>query len=366
MNNAALLNSQLLLPSDKHIRTHWQPAILLSLMCEGLSEHDAVSYSNKLLKGTRLFYSDFTQTNSLLSAEQFLRFIYNCTQAPQQHDLSFRFGQRLLPGYYGDLSHGLHSINQVDTLLEFIEQQANTFSPLLKPVVKRYEEEIAVCFYPSYSPSICSNQIQKRTHLVLCEAWMFAIKNWLQQQCGYTLPWRFEFNYDQPEAVENYEVYLGENLAFNRPITCMRLPKQAAFTSWQSDHAYKLGVNYATAHTQHPTTAQPMPLLNFVRQRLTENIQHNPSLEWVANELNTSPATLKRRLKSCNTQFRDLLSDIRLEVAVDIYQHRQFTNEQICEFLGFYDESNLRRFFKRRTGQSHTQYFNLLVSRFVS
>lgn len=96
-----------------------------------------------------------------------------------------------------------------------------------------------------------------------------------------------------------------------------------------------------------------------MRQLLRNNIQANPSLEWLAQQLDISPATLKRRLKACNTQFRDLLSEIRLEVAVELYQQQHFSSDAICQYLGFYDESNLRRFFKRTTGQTHTQYLAL-------
>lgn len=356
VSNRAVFHPTLLLSTDKHIKTGWQPAILLNLMGEGLSEQEANLASHKLLKGTKLFYNDFSKPNAALCADQFLRFIQNCIQTTTQQDLAFRLGQRLLPGYYGDVSHALLAVTQLDRALEFIALHANTFSPLLKPAVEIQEHEIAVQFFPSYSSQSYAPHTAKACHRFLCEAWMFAIKNWIQQQSEASLPWRFDFNYPKPEGIENYEVYLGDNLYFNQPTTCLRLPKQHAYDRWQSPHTYNLALN--THHTSEHTAR--VPLLNYIRQQLTSHIHLDPSLEWLANELAMSPATLKRRLKSCHTQFRDLLSDVRLQVAVELYHHRQFSNEQICDYLGFYDESNLRRFFKRTTGYSHTQYFSVI------
>lgn len=329
-----------LLPSDKTIVAHWQPAILLNLMCNSLANEEAIALSNKLLKGTRLFYSDFSKTNLFISPEQFQRFIVNCNATPNQSDLAFRFGQRLLPGHYGDFSHGLNQVNSVFAAAELIQKCAHVFSPLLTPKVNVYATELTISFYSSYG---CAN-----SHRFVCEAFIFAIKNWLEQQLGRHLPWQFEFNYTAPEAIENYEVYLGDNLKFNRPVTAIRLPIEYAHSSWQVSENFTL-----------PCAATPVSLLNLVRQLLRNNIQANPSLEWLAQQLDISPATLKRRLKACNTQFRDLLSEIRLEVAVELYQQQHFSSDAICQYLGFYDESNLRRFFKRTTGQTHTQYLAL-------
>lgn len=341
MANNAPSHADYLLPSDRCLPAHWQPAILLNLVCSGLIQEDAVSLSHKLLKGTRLFYSDFDKNNLLISPEQFLRFILNCSNTPNQPDLAFRFGQRLLPGHYGDYSHGLNQVTSVFDAAEFFHQCAHVFSPLLTPRTHIFANELVLSFYSSYG---CTH-----SHRFVCEATLFAIKNWLEQQLGKHLPWQFEFNYAQPDAIENYEVYLGDNMQFNRPVTAIRLPIDYAYSSWKVENSLTL-----------PCQPTPISLLVYVRNLLKQHIQANPSLEWLAQQLNTSPATLKRRLKACNTQFRDLLSDVRLEVAVELYQHKQFTSDAICQYLGFYDESNLRRFFKRTTGQTHTQYLSLI------
>lgn len=330
-----------LLPSDKCLPAYWQPVILLDLMCRDLSKEEATLFSNKLLKGTRLFYDDFKNANVYISPEQFMRFIQNCRAMPNQSDLAFRFGQRLLQGHYGDFSHSLHHVNSVFSAVEFLKKCAHVFSPLLTPRMNMYASEFVIDFHSSYG---CSH-----SHRFVCEAVIFAIKNWLEQQLGKHLPWQFDFNYSQPDTVENYEVYLGDHLKFDRPTTAMRLPINYAHESWQ-----------VSAHVNLPYDETPVSLLAHVRHLLRQNIQANPSLEWLAQQLNISPATLKRRLKACKTQFRDLLSEVRLEVAIELYQHRQFTSEAICHYLGFYDESNLRRFFKRTTGQTHTQYFSVM------
>lgn len=327
-----------LLPSDKCLPVHWQPAILLNVMCRDLNKEEAVVLSNKLLKGTRIFYNDFDKMDVYISPEQFMRFIQNCSARPHQSDVAFRFGQRVLPGHYGDFSHGLHHVNSVFNAVTFFEKYAHVFSPLLTPRISTYANEFVIDFHSSYG---CTH-----SHRFVCEAMLFAVKNWLEQQLGKHLPWQFEFNYAQPDTIENYDVYLGDNIRFDRPTTAIRLPIHYAHNSWP-----------VSAQCTLPCEVTPISLLTHVRRLLRQNIQNNPNLEWLAQQLDISPATLKRRLKTCKTQFRDLLSEVRLEVAVELYQQRQFTGDAICHYLGFYDESNLRRFFKRTTGKTHTQYF---------
>jgi len=85
----------------RFIPAHHQPALLIDLaLSRGIDSH-------RLLRGTGLFYADIAEGRAKLSPEQFVTLIGNAQRLLDADDSSFLFGQRLLPGHYGEASHTL-------------------------------------------------------------------------------------------------------------------------------------------------------------------------------------------------------------------------------------------------------------------
>ncbi|MDJ0919869.1 MAG: helix-turn-helix transcriptional regulator [Henriciella sp.] len=82
--------------------------------------------------------------------------------------------------------------------------------------------------------------------------------------------------------------------------------------------------------------------------------------EQVASHLNTSVATMRRRLTEAGTSFRKLLSDHRIRVAEDGLQ-RQHSIRQITEDLGYSDIRAFNRAFKRAKGITPHEYSRQLT-----
>ena len=82
----------------------------------------------------------------------------------------------------------------------------------------------------------------------------------------------------------------------------------------------------------------------------------NPTQEKIAKKLCMSSRTLQRRLAQSGTNFTDLLSLVRLRLAVQYLNHSKQSVSEIACSLGFSDPSNFARFFKRETGCNPTNY----------
>jgi AraC-like DNA-binding protein len=89
-----------------------------------------------------------------------------------------------------------------------------------------------------------------------------------------------------------------------------------------------------------------------VTQALLENLPRSLSFEQVAENLNMSPRTLRRRLEDENTTYRQLCDDVRMKMAIRYLRDTRLTIEQIADALGFSDAANFRHAFHRWTSES--------------
>ncbi len=76
----------------------------------------------------------------------------------------------------------------------------------------------------------------------------------------------------------------------------------------------------------------------------------------VAEELNMSNRTLQRKLNEKGTTYKNLLTEVRKELALKYIQNRQLTLTELSFQLGFSEMSSFSRAFKQWTGQSPRTY----------
>ena len=80
------------------------------------------------------------------------------------------------------------------------------------------------------------------------------------------------------------------------------------------------------------------------------------SAEHVAEKLHVSTRHLRRKLAREGFSFQKVLDDVRCELAKNYLSQTQLRLEDIVPLLGFAETSNLRRAFKKWTGQSPSEY----------
>jgi AraC-like DNA-binding protein len=85
------------------------------------------------------------------------------------------------------------------------------------------------------------------------------------------------------------------------------------------------------------------------------------SRELVASHLHMSTSTLQRRLRDENTNFQELMDNTRRSLAIDYVKERQQSLGDVAFLLGFADQSNFSRAFRRWTGQSPKAYRDALA-----
>jgi AraC-like DNA-binding protein len=90
-------------------------------------------------------------------------------------------------------------------------------------------------------------------------------------------------------------------------------------------------------------------LIGKVRQALMINLMRATSFDDVANSLNMSARTLRRKLREEKTSFRKLADELRMDMAIKYLRDTDLTVEDIADALGFSDAANFRHAFRRWT-----------------
>ena len=98
-----------------------------------------------------------------------------------------------------------------------------------------------------------------------------------------------------------------------------------------------------------------------VRRHLAGKLgEGQPTVEQIAPRLHMSPRTLHRRLEEEGTSFRQVLTEVRRELAMRHLTERQLAISEIAFLLGFSEPSAFHRAFKRWTGHAPLTYRELV------
>ena len=123
------------------IAAHQQPASLIELcLSRGIDSH-------ALLRGSGLFYEDIASGRARVSPAQLLTLIGNAERLLGAADSSFLFGQRLLPGHYGEVSLALAGV-AADSLSQMIpgllggNQAQNLLSSQRQRMIQQIEADL--------------------------------------------------------------------------------------------------------------------------------------------------------------------------------------------------------------------------------
>lgn len=298
--------------------------------------------SHRLLRGTGLFYEDILTGKRCISPEQFKILIDNACKLVDHEDLSFLFGQRLLPGHYGVASHALRNAETLQDALGLLEQLHALLSPLIKPQLWHDDEYLWICWTDT-----CGLGPQMR---FMVEAMSVAISTLSYELLGQRLPWEYSFAHERPRYIEQYWVHLGQNLRFGQPVNLMRVHRIWSSKPCPNALTTINQVVIQQSRAQVEELGIESSFLEGIYRYLCLHVQAAPSLEQTAQAFGFSTATLKRKLSKHGTGFQELLDQVRMHMAIKLFLVHGFSNDQVAAHLQFHDAANFRRSFKRWTG----------------
>jgi AraC-like DNA-binding protein len=169
-------------------------------------------------------------------------------------------------------------------------------------------------------------------------------------------PLKVEMRRPEPSCAEDLAAFMGCTIDYETAddVVC--------FTSVLLDEPLPRN-NPALAHASEEVAQQYIArmdkndVVSRVRATLISHLPDGePSRKRLAEALNMSERTLARRLAEQKYTFTALVEEMRGHLAKDYLRQAHFSVTDVAFLLGFSDQSNFARAFKRWTGHSPTEF----------
>lgn len=294
-----------------------------------------------LLKGTKLFEQDLRKATQKISPQQYLQLVSNCQKALPGPELAYLTAQSWLHHNHSPLLLMLrHCANLQQALLSFYRYRSQLL-PLVYVRLQRVQGRILLILRPSF---VLGKQ------QVFIEQLMFHyVLGLVKLQLGDTSSlsistialddetrWFYQHQWQlTPEAA------LQNSLSL--PVTLLkRTFADANPALWQQQQNWCRYLQQSMPEKAAFTEQLEQWLFTVLRQ--------SPSQEEAARQWGLSLSSFKRLLAQQHTSYQQLLDQVKACAAQQALLLQGMSNKELASRLGYSDEHNFRRAFKRWTG----------------
>lgn len=296
---------------------------------------------HKLLSGTGIFEQDLHKPHGRLHHNDWLKLLQNCQQQLNSPELPYLLGGALLNSRYISLCQSLQYAQNLRQALAQLYYFRHQLFPCFYG--RLYQQQH--CILIELKPALGLANQQGFMLTVVFSLLLELIKQQLGSVCGISL------QLQQPASPQlQHQLHWGVDVSFNQSVDCISIP----LTLWQQRFIdadlQKFSATRRTCRQLNcvlsKQRALPESICHLQRQALPQLLNQ----EQVATVLGLSSSSLKRQLSQHNTNFATLLDEVRRDAARQLLQQGHYSNRQLAQKLGYSDEHNFRRAFKRWTG----------------
>ncbi|MDX1695245.1 MAG: AraC family transcriptional regulator [Ketobacteraceae bacterium] len=165
-----------------------------------------------------------------------------------------------------------------------------------------------------------------------------------------------DFSYAPPEYVECYEEVFGAKVRFECGVNEVRIPKKLAEKPQLMANPAIAEKVEAECDALIKKIYEPKTVAQQIHEILFFSRRNFPQLEEMADKINMSPRTMRRRLQESETSYKKILENVRLELANRYLSTTRRSIGEIAELLGYADQNSFSYAYKKLTGLSPSHY----------
>ena len=302
------------------------------------------------LQGTGIMLSQLDNPESRLTFQQELAFYRNALHLTGDPLIGLRLGEPFIPQRYGLFGYALLSASTLRRAMALAVNFGQlTFSFFSFEIS---ENDDQACFAMKDPPPI-----EQRLHDVYLDRDMSAAVVGFSSVMGAPLPLdAVHLAHNGHGQAQAYETYFGcdvrfscypSKLVFDSDLLDTSLPQRDPDTSQHFRQQCQMLIT-KLKHQSH--------FADDVRMLLLARPGRFPGIDYVAEKLHVSVRTLRRRLKDEGSSYRDLLDEVRFQLARDYLLDTHLPLAEISDLLGYTEPGNFSHAFRRWSGQSPRRF----------
>jgi len=169
-------------------------------------------------------------------------------------------------------------------------------------------------------------------------------------------PEAVEFQHEFDGDIGPYESFFGCTVSFGNPKNRLVFDRNRIF----NEHDFANSTLTCTLDQwieDHLSNFKEKLLTTKVSKYILKHLAYGEvDQQSVAKEMALSPRMLQRKLKDEGTSYSEILDDCRHKLAIQLISQNKLALSEVTYILGFSDQSNFSRAFKRWTGSTPHQF----------
>ena len=169
-------------------------------------------------------------------------------------------------------------------------------------------------------------------------------------------PRQVEFQHSAPTSTSRHRQYFGCEVLFDRPANRLHCDRSILKRPLNTSDSGLLEALLFYLDDRLLMRSEEGDLPSKVRHMISNSLaQGVPDLKKIARQLGMSGRTLQRKLQEHSLNFADMVDAIRLEIAQEYLDYKDFSLTDLSLMLGYGELSSFSRAYKRMTGISPEQ-----------
>lgn len=331
------------------------PAVFSKILIDLLLEMGV--HPSQVLSGTGVQLNNIADLNAMINIDQQLAIYNNALRVSGSAELGLLHGQRMMPSHLGVVGYAVQTSANLGQALRTLVNYGPLSGSLMDFEIKITNNLYTITAHNISARGPCRQYIIEE-HFVTIDRILKIISG------GKFSPTRISFDYPCPPCVSLYKSIFKCPVDFDKPANVYE------FDIDMLDLAVILSDSVAAKACQKRCEeivghfGKFVSSIDIVRQLILKLPSHARHLNAVAEELNISPRSLRRKLAEEGTTFQSVLNEVRLELALEYLKDPSLHSEEIGLLLGFSDGAGFRHAFKKWTGQSPSSFrmANMMVT----
>lgn len=302
-----------------------------------------------------LHVDDFLALDASITFKQFESLLSQLLSYDDYQNIGLKVGQRLKMTHHGFFGLGLANCENIYEAMRFQQRFISMRIPNVQLELIEEKNHFRIVIIDQYW--------KHEHHRAVLDALVYALctvfKSYELKPLKKLFDLKVEFDFEAPNYLKEYNSIGACKVSFGHAKSCILIDKTCAFYPILNVD----NISYLQAKQMCEKAIQEQnfrPPIDYLVERCIQNSfdSANYSIDTVAKQIGMSKRTLHRQLLRRNTNYKQILDDVRRKRILEKIKQGSASVSQLAYDLGYSDLANFRRAFKRIFGKTPQAYLN--------